>query len=457
MSISEVGAGFLNDPNIQFVEIRLDAGGQTELANTRLTVFDKDGVAAVLLLTPTGVSNGTSSANVLYATAAFQTATGVTPDFLIPPGVVAPSGMVCWGAPGASAPDPGSWDLGKPENYVDCVAYGGYPHITRPASGTPTSLLPGDGKKSLTRTKNTGAAGSNDMDFALVAASPCNNAGVCASLAPSPTPTATPPGKAQLTCRRAIIKAGTKFAAAHAQALSACESQRLKGKLAGPCPDAKTTAKITAADVKRTKAITKACGALSAADTGFGTTCPGYTGGCTSPIASIGDVSTCVDCAARRAGSELLGLVHAAPPDTVTLKCQLGLGKAVVGHARTVAALLARCEDGVARGKIVAPCPDAKTTAKIAAKNTKLRRTLCKACGGKDKLCDGTGDATPAVLGLTTCPSRIVPGGAACGSLTIGTLADVAACVECVATFETVCTTAFVAHPSALPLSCAAF
>jgi hypothetical protein len=273
-------------------------------------------------------------------------------------------------------------------------------------------------------------------------------------LGPTPAPTPTPPSKAQLTCRRGIIKAANKFAGAHVQALVGCESNRLKGKLPGPCPDTKASARIAAAEAKRTKAIVKACGSLTPAGGGFGAACPGYTGSCTDPIATVADVSACVDCAARRAGEELIAAVYATPPDATLLKCQLALGKTVIGYHRAVATLLARCEDGVARGKLTAPCPDAKTAVKIAAKSTKLRSTLCKACGGADKLCGGADDAAPAALGLTTCPTRTIPGGAACGAIAIGELADVVECVECLTGFESACTTALAAHPDALPATC---
>jgi hypothetical protein len=39
-SISEIGVEFGGDPAAQFVEIRLDAAGRTNLADTRLTAFD---------------------------------------------------------------------------------------------------------------------------------------------------------------------------------------------------------------------------------------------------------------------------------------------------------------------------------------------------------------------------------------------------------------------------------
>ncbi len=183
VSISEVGAGVGGNPAVQFVELRLDGAGQTNLANTRLTVFDADDNATQLLLSNHGVTNGAAGANVLYATAAFAAATGVTPDFVLPEGIVTPTGMVCWGAPGVVPPDPSTWDFFKPNNYVDCVAYGGFAGATRLASGTPTSLPPGDATQSLTRTKGSGESGSNDVDFALAAPNVCNNAGDCTDLA----------------------------------------------------------------------------------------------------------------------------------------------------------------------------------------------------------------------------------------------------------------------------------
>ncbi|MEO6025600.1 MAG: hypothetical protein ABIR79_01885 [Candidatus Binatia bacterium] len=183
MSISEIGAGFGGNADVQFVELRLDFAGQSHVADTRLTAFDAAGNATELLITPTDVANGTAGANILYATQAFTTLTTIAPDFLIPAGIITPTGMICWGAPGASAPDPSTWDLEKPNNYVDCVAYGGFTSATRNASGTPTTLPPGTATQTLARTKNTGANGSNDGDFGLAAPNVCNNAGACTDLA----------------------------------------------------------------------------------------------------------------------------------------------------------------------------------------------------------------------------------------------------------------------------------
>ena len=156
----------------------------------------------------------------------------------------------------------------------------------------------GDGVRSLTRQKNTSSAGSNAADFALAPATACNNANQCATLGPAPTPT---PGKAERACRRALRKAGTAFAATYGTLLVGCETQRLKGKLAGACPDAKTLTKIAAADAKRTKAITKACGALPLPMTGFDATCPAFTGGCGDALASVEVIDAAYDAMWRAA------------------------------------------------------------------------------------------------------------------------------------------------------------
>lgn len=450
ISISELGAGFLGDPQVQFVELRLDAAEQTALANTRLTAFDKDGIATELLLTGAGVADGTAGRNVLYATAAFQTATGVAPDFVIPAGIVGPAGMLCWGAPGTGTPpDPGDWQLDKPNNYVDCVAYGAYTWPTRLASGLPTALGPGDGTRSLTRTKNDSAAGSNDTDFALATAAPCNNAGQCAALAPTPMPT---PGKAAAACRRALVKAAAKLAALAVQAHVGCETSRLKGKVPA-CPDPKADAKIAAGAQKLGATVARAYKGLAPTDAGFTAACPGYTGACTTPIASLADVAGCVACGAARAAEELRTSLFAAPPDAALLRCQLAFGKTTTAFFRGAAALLARCEEAVVRGKVVPPCPDAKTAARLAAKHTKLRAALCKACGGKDKRCDGVDDAAPAALGLTSCPFRTVPGGAACGAIAIADLGGALECAACLADFASRCAVA-IAVPGGMSSEC---
>src|SRR3989475_12361648 len=49
--ISEVMSGITGDPSVQYVEIRMDAGFQNFVGNTRLTVFDCPGTTVTVLLT----------------------------------------------------------------------------------------------------------------------------------------------------------------------------------------------------------------------------------------------------------------------------------------------------------------------------------------------------------------------------------------------------------------------
>src|SRR2546426_1417014 len=106
--------------------------------------------------------------------AAFFAATGTQADFYwdnFTFGDIDPDcGMICWGAPGVVPPNPASWNPGDPNQYVDCVAYGGYTAATKtsthdgtPSSGTPTALTAGDDTNSLTRVSATGNQGTDFM------------------------------------------------------------------------------------------------------------------------------------------------------------------------------------------------------------------------------------------------------------------------------------------------------
>ena len=187
--ISEVMSGFNGDPNVQFVEINLIGAGQTLVADTRLTVFNANGSFNTVLLNPLG-SNVTNSTQFIMGTTAFQIASGLTPDFIMPTGILPSAGMVCWGAPGAVAPPPATWMASDATKYVDCVSYGGASFTgTNPMSPTAHSAGAGDGVNSLTRiVASTGKSSepwrnSNDAtDFALQPPSPKNNAGQVGTL-----------------------------------------------------------------------------------------------------------------------------------------------------------------------------------------------------------------------------------------------------------------------------------
>src|SRR2546425_322771 len=126
-AIDEVMSGVSGDPTAQYVEVRMLADGETAVAHTRLTAFSCDGTTVnVLLEVPRTLCQGGAGGRWSLGTASWATATGVAPDFEFPAGIFSPCGQVCWGAPGIFPPNPPAWDPKDPNNYVDCVAYGGY-------------------------------------------------------------------------------------------------------------------------------------------------------------------------------------------------------------------------------------------------------------------------------------------------------------------------------------------
>jgi len=197
--IDEVMTSYGGDANVQFIEVRMLAGLQTFVSNSVLAAFDTNGnYIADILVIPNNVSNGGPGVRWLVGTSAFQTASGITPDFIMPAGVL-PSGggMVCYGGGGGLSPkNPPDWDRTAFATYVDCLAYGNYAGPSNVRIGTPTQLT-GDGH-SLQR---SGTTHDNAADFTCAdPATPENNAGDTGSMAATtscaggePTPTATVP------------------------------------------------------------------------------------------------------------------------------------------------------------------------------------------------------------------------------------------------------------------------
>ncbi len=185
-AIDEIMTSYGGDPNVQFVEIRMADVLQNGVTDTVLGAFGPNGtyLGDVLRMT-TFVVNYGPDVRWLMATAAFKTLSGLTPDFLMPATLPTGGGMVCWGAPGISAPDPNSWDHSDPNQYVDCVAYGSYSGPANALIGNPTPLN-ADGH-SLVRSSETN---DNETDFGCGdPATPENNAPQSAPLiATTPCP-----------------------------------------------------------------------------------------------------------------------------------------------------------------------------------------------------------------------------------------------------------------------------
>jgi hypothetical protein len=176
MTIDEVYFGAEGCEDAQYVVLRMLAGGQTAVGGKQVSVQNGDGSAAGNFGTfARNVSNGSSGASILIATAAAAALFGITPDTVADGELVFPDGRICFA---------GS---------VDCIAYGNYTGANQ-GGGTPATA-PVRGQ-ALARMSSSG---SDAADFALAAPNPRNNAGESGTLGTcpggevTPTPTATPP------------------------------------------------------------------------------------------------------------------------------------------------------------------------------------------------------------------------------------------------------------------------
>lgn len=191
--IDEVMSGAGGNAGVQYVEVRMLIPGQEFVTHARVTAFHCDATPPTVLLTyPSNVTHNGMDVRYVTATAAFALAAGVAPDYgTLTAGIPVACGMVCFGAPpmgGFPPTDPTTWDATNPNNYVDCVAYGGY-NGTKPAGVSAVSPLPpGDGTHSLTR---VGSSGNQAADFALACPSPTVSGGTTGGFGPCTPPTTT--------------------------------------------------------------------------------------------------------------------------------------------------------------------------------------------------------------------------------------------------------------------------
>jgi hypothetical protein len=154
IAIDEVLGSWQGDSGVQFVELRLLAAGQTQLASAGGAdlVFDDASASPdaqrVFPFPFPNVGNGLAGARILVATSGLAAVTGVQPDFTLPDGFVAPrDGRVCYRVNPPQAPF-------QTTGVIDCVAYGRFTADTG-SFGPPTPLTP-DGR-SLQRVNTTGS------------------------------------------------------------------------------------------------------------------------------------------------------------------------------------------------------------------------------------------------------------------------------------------------------------
>jgi hypothetical protein len=220
---------------------------------------------------------------------------------------------------------------------------------------------------------------------------------------------------ATVKCRAAVVKESGKITQAVAKLLQKCEEGVRAGKIIGPCPDADTGDKIAKAKAKTRAAVAKAC-ATSTGELNFGS-CPNAQGpngtaACNGILVSsktaAGDCLACLaEEHAQEATKASYGAFVDASGDKTLGKCQATIGKAAAGFFVARSKILGKCQALVVAGKLAGPCPagDQKTVDAIAKAEAKMEAAICKACGGKDKLCDGVADLAPGAIGFpAACP-----------------------------------------------------
>ncbi|HVR73642.1 MAG TPA: hypothetical protein VMT52_04895 [Planctomycetota bacterium] len=158
MRIREVMAQYGGDPSLQFVELEMFAAGQNRVQGHSVIFQDSSGKETGRATFGAQVSASANGSSILVATEAFGTAFNVTPDLILPEGIMSPfSGRVCF-------------------DVIDCVAYGAYTG-SNAGYGTPAPGFPVNGLQSLNLRPNPPFVTNNSLDYAFAAPTPRRNNG----------------------------------------------------------------------------------------------------------------------------------------------------------------------------------------------------------------------------------------------------------------------------------------
>jgi hypothetical protein len=176
--IDEVMTGLNGTDDVQFVEVRMTATGQTVVSGSILSAFDSTGSFLRIVLTvPSNLSSGGINRPWIMASTAFAAEAGITPDYTFTSsggnGLVPEDGMVCWGKPG---------DQTNPNQYIDCFAYGAYAGPANNHTSAPNPLNPfGHSLVRISETDNS-AVDFECADPALPQDNATNQGNIAASL-----------------------------------------------------------------------------------------------------------------------------------------------------------------------------------------------------------------------------------------------------------------------------------
>jgi cysteine-rich repeat protein len=138
--IHRLMTGLNGTTDVQYVEIEMDALGQTQINGSKLIAFKADGSFDHVITTISGASISSGKDRPwIMASAAFAAAAGITPNVLFDStggkGMFPEDGMVCWGKP-VDQTDPNSTDM------VDCVSYGNYTGPANDHISSPSPIQP---------------------------------------------------------------------------------------------------------------------------------------------------------------------------------------------------------------------------------------------------------------------------------------------------------------------------
>src|SRR5262245_41134317 len=258
------------------------------------------------------------------------------------------------------------------------------------------------------------------------------------------------------SCQRGIAKETASFVQKRSKLLAQCEDKRLAAQpgAATPCVEDPTMgARLAKLATKLQSRVSGACsgaslvcvGGAGTGTVGWPPACPDFENrGCTDSIATCSDIGACVTCIGTDAVDQALALYYdaLAPSEFGTKSpvnlCQRTIGKAAQGFMKAKSKVLRKCWDGRLRGRHANPCPepgDGRATPKIERARTRMESTICRACGGPDRSCDGVDDLSPATIGFVPqCDDVTVPGGRSCGG-NVTTLRNLVNCVGCVTDF----------------------
>ncbi len=267
-----------------------------------------------------------------------------------------------------------------------------------------------------------------------------------------------------LGCERAIAQASAKYVQGRAKILYKCEDAKANNKIRDTivcATDPLFQPQRLAVSTRLYATVNLGCGGpnqdcgdgddqpLGPAGWGIGQ-CPDLANaGCTNAITNCIHVAQCLECTGNAAVSQALDLTYGefessefGTNDTVN-RCQRAIGKSVAKYLASRAKALGRCWDARLLGRHSNPCPvpgDGQAALRIAKAEDKKQKSICKACGGADGTCDGSGDVTPSAVGFaTSCPAvdTFTPP-SSCGGAIVDA-ASIVGCVDCVSDHDVDC------------------